>query len=270
MYRETTYRYDEKKASLSSLSEKGVEVREADFSDAQSLETAFKGAERLLLISIDAIGQRSELHKNAVRAADKAGVKYISYTSMPAADKSPVVFAFEHEATERAIAESSIHDWTILRNNWYFENLPEFFGNVLQTGTWLTAAGQGRSAQIARNDLAYAAAASLAKGQVGQQTLTLNGPNSLTMDEMVALINKELATNVTVAHMSDEAYKSQLESFDLPGGLVAMLTTMDIHGRENYSDGMSSDFETLTGRKPKSFAAWLKDNREMLLSIANG
>ena len=44
---------------------KGVDVREADFANPDSLERA----DHLLLICIDVISQRSELHDNAVNSA---------------------------------------------------------------------------------------------------------------------------------------------------------------------------------------------------------
>lgn len=258
-----------KAEALADYAAKGVDVREADFSDVASLEKAFEGANSLLLISVDAIGQRSELHTNAVVAADKAGVQHLTYTSMPSADTSPIVFAYEHVASEKAVADSAIPNWTLLRNNWYFENLPEFFASTLQTGTWLTSAEDGRSAQISRADLAYAAAASLVKAIKGKQTLTLNGPESLTTEEMAKAIDSVLGTNIKVIQMSDEALKAQLESFQLPEGLVAMITTMEQHGRGNYSHGTSEEFETLTGKKPQTFSQWLTENKENLLTIVN-
>ena len=257
-------------ASLTELAEKGVDVREADFSNPASLEAAFAGADNLLLISIDAIGQRSELHRNAVLAAQNVGIKHLTYTSMPAADTSPVVFAFEHEATEKAIADSQISDWTILRNNWYFENLAEFFASTLQTQAWLTAAKEGKTAQLSRLDLAYAAAASVAKALTGKQTLTLNGPESLTTEDMAAKINQALGLNIQVIHQSDEELKAQLESFGLPEGIVALVTTMDQHARGAFSDGNSQEFEMLTGRKPQNFSQWLETNKAMLSQIAQG
>ncbi|MBC7002186.1 NAD(P)H-binding protein [Photobacterium sp. BZF1] len=257
-------------ASLSELADKGVDVREADFSNPASLEAAFAGADNLLLISIDAIGQRSELHRNAVLAAQNVGIKHLTYTSMPAADTSPVVFAFEHEATEKAITDSQISNWTILRNNWYFENLTEFFASTLQTQAWLTAAKEGKTAQLSRLDLAYAAAASVAKALNGKQTLTLNGPESLTTEQMAAKINQALGLNIQVIHQSDEELKAQLESFGLPEGIVSLVTTMDQHARGAYSDGSSQDFEVLTGRKPQDFSQWLEANKAMLSQIAQG
>src|SRR5690606_28423838 len=73
-------RTPEKLAGLS-----GVELRKADFSDPASLDAAFAGADRVLVISTDRIdvpGLRIQQHKAAVEAAKRAGVKRILYTSM--------------------------------------------------------------------------------------------------------------------------------------------------------------------------------------------
>ena len=261
-----TSRNVEKLADLKGI---GVDVRQADFARPASLVTAFEGADSLLLISMDAVGERDVLHTNAVKAAENAGVSFITYTSMPAANESPLVFAFEHKATEQAIADSAINNWMILRNNWYFENLTEFFASTLQTSTWLTAAAQGKTAQISRTDLAFGAAAALFKSQNGKTTLTLNGSKSLTVDEMAAAINDVIATQINVVHVSDEDFRNQLTSFQLPEGIVQLSSTMDIHNRDNLSDGTSDEFELLTGRKPQTFNAWLTINKEQLLAIAN-
>jgi len=253
--------------SLQDLADKGVDVREADFSLPESLDGAFKGAERLLLISIDAIGQRSELHGNAVKAAEKAGISHLCYTSMPSADISPVVFAFEHASTEKAIEGSSIPNWIILRNNWYYENLAEFYSSILKNNTWMTSAGQSRYAQISRSDLAFAAAASLIVSQAGKTTLTLNGPESLTIEEQAQAIDAVLGTKIDVVHMPEEELKKQLTDFQLPEEVIAMSITMDQHAKANYSDGTSNAFEKLTGKKPQTFSKWLSENRSLLLKL---
>lgn len=253
---------------LDALKAQGVEVRAADFADPDSLQKAFSGADRLLLISMDTVGERDKLHANAVKAAEAAGVQHLVYTSMPSANDSPVVFAFEHEATEKAIENSTIPGWTILRNNWYFENLPEFFAATLQTSMWLTAAAQGKVAQISRVDLGKAAAIALASAQTGKSVVTLNGPESLTVDEMADKIDAVLGTTTQVIHLSDEALRSQFETFQLPQEIIAMTTSLDKHNRENRSNGTSEAFEALTGFAPQTFESWLIENKAQLLEIA--
>jgi len=167
---------------LSALSDLGVRVRAADFDDVASLQDAFAGADALLLISGNQLGKRLAQHSAALAAAEAAGVQHLVYTSMPAADASPVVFAPEHGGTEARLRESSLPGWSILRNNWYFDNLPEVQASVLTTGVWFTSAGDARVAQLSRADLGRAAAAGLVKGRDGKRTLTPSGAGRLTVD----------------------------------------------------------------------------------------
>ena len=71
-------RDEAKAADLKAL---GVGLRKGDYNDAASLETAFQGIDKLLLVSSSDINDRTAQHLNAVNAAKKAGVKHIIYTS---------------------------------------------------------------------------------------------------------------------------------------------------------------------------------------------
>ena len=64
----------------------GVEAREADYEDPQSLDAALNGVDTLLLISGSEVGKRAAQHSNVINAAKKSGVKWIVYTSLLHAD----------------------------------------------------------------------------------------------------------------------------------------------------------------------------------------
>ena len=103
---------------LSDYAAKGVSVRAADFDDPASLDAAFAGADKILIISTDELGvpgKRLAQHKVAVAAAQKAGAKHILYTSMPQPDDSLVTFAPDHLGTEEAIKATGI-PYTIQRD----------------------------------------------------------------------------------------------------------------------------------------------------------
>ncbi|MBZ9922631.1 NmrA family NAD(P)-binding protein, partial [Mesorhizobium sp. BR1-1-7] len=113
--------------NLADLAARGATIRAADFDDTASLEAAFKGADRVLIISTGELdlksGRRLKQHENAVAAAKHAGVSHLLYTSMPNPEPvSPVLFANDHYGTEQAIKASGI-PYTIFRNGWYQENL---------------------------------------------------------------------------------------------------------------------------------------------------
>jgi len=86
----TTTRSPEK---LSDLTSRGVEARKADFSDETNLSNAFTGIDRVLLVSVSAMGpgERPKYETAAIRAASAAGVKHITYTSVEGATKDSVV-----------------------------------------------------------------------------------------------------------------------------------------------------------------------------------
>src|SRR3984893_18676098 len=71
------------------LQARGVEVRQGDFDRPETLDTAFAGIDRLLIISADGDNEtRIRQHTNAVAAAERAGVTFIAYTSIVNAKES--------------------------------------------------------------------------------------------------------------------------------------------------------------------------------------
>lgn len=260
----TTTRSPEK---LKDLTEKGVEVRQADFNQVESLENAFKGADRLLLTSTSEIGSRVAQHTNAIKAAENAGLQRVIYTSMPNADRSAISFAPEHAETEKALKSSSLKSWTILRNNWYFENYLEMQADIFKTGIWMTAAGSGKIAQISREDLALAAATALLSDSPENQVITLSGPESLTVDQMAEQIEKVVGKKIQVVHVSNEDYRQKLISLQIPQEFVNVLGSFEQHNHDNMSDFSSAEFEALTGVQPKSFNLWLNDNKGQISEI---
>lgn len=126
------------------LSQRGIAVRLADYANEAALTTALQGVDKLLLISSSEVGQRTAQHRNVIQAAITAKVKFIAYTSLLHADKSPLALADEHIETEKMLAESGIPH-TLLRNGWYTENYLASVPAALKHGVFIGAAGKGKS-----------------------------------------------------------------------------------------------------------------------------
>ncbi|MFQ8718328.1 MAG: NAD(P)H-binding protein, partial [Enterobacter hormaechei] len=108
-------------AKAEALRQHGVVVRQADYTDEAAFTTALNGVDKLLLISSSEVGRRAVQHQNVINAAKAAGVKFIAYTSLLHADKSPLGLHVEHVETENAQAASGV-PYALLRNGWYTEN----------------------------------------------------------------------------------------------------------------------------------------------------
>jgi NAD(P)H dehydrogenase (quinone) len=258
-----------KPESLSAWAVKGVVVRTADFENTASLTDAFRGARRLLLISTDAIdrpGRRLAQHKNAIDAAVQAGVSHVVYTSMPEPEGSPVVFAPDHAGTEAALAASTLPGWTVLRNHWYFETLFNSLPGILaRGGKWFSAAGDGKVANISRDDVGRAAACVLAGSYTGKDTFTLSGPHALSVAEQAAAITQAIDKPIQVIPLPVEALIQGMVGAGLPEPVAKLIASFDTNTAAGRASKVTGDFKAITGVEPQRFTDWLSANKSALL-----
>lgn len=248
--------------TLADLMAQGVNVRAADFDDRVSLETAFTGADRLLLVSTDALlepGKRLRQHRTAVQAAVAAGVQHVVYTSLPVPETSKVSFAPDHLGTEQALVASPL-TWTVLRNAWYFENLLHTVPGALGTGQWFSAAGDGGIAYIARDDLARAAAIALAADDSRSRTLTLTGTQAWNARQVAARISDATGKPLEVVDVSLEQLTQGLQAHGFPPVLADVFASFDAATAAGDLGVVTDDYTRLTGRAPESLDAWLQRN----------
>lgn len=251
--------------NLSECAANGIETRKIDFDDP-ALADAFAGVDRLLIISTDALGQpgkRLSQHKAAVAGAQAAGVGHILYTSMPKPDVSVIPFAPDHLGTEQAIAATGI-GYTILRNGWYMENLFMALPQILASGQWFSAAGDGRNAHLTRDDCARAAAAALAANTTESRTYTLTGPKALTTRAVAELASAVSGKPISVVPVTDEQLVQGMIGAGLPEPMAQLFASFDRNAREGHFDIVTGDVEALTGVAPTPLRAFFDTNRSAL------
>jgi NAD(P)H dehydrogenase (quinone) len=252
-------------AKLADLAAKGAETRRADFDDPASLDAAFKGVDRLLIVSTDALdepGKRQRQHKAAVAAAARAHVGHVVYTSMPNPEPGSLIpFAPDHYETEQALTKSGLPH-TILRVSWYAENLLRSLPSILPTGKWYSSAGEGRVANIARDDVARAAAAALIKAPGGRFDLT--GPELLTTRQIAAIVAAVFAKPVEVVPVSDEQLLAGLNAAGVPKIFAELGVAFDANTRAGKIDLISDAVLKLTGAPPTPLREVLAANKSAL------
>ncbi len=244
---------------LSDLAERGVIVRYASFDEPDSLPEAFAGSDRLLLISTDSLdepGKRLNQQVAAVKAADAAGVAHVVYTSMIHADNTPILIAPDHAATEQALAESSM-GWTVLRNNTYAEMLLQSVSQAYQLGSLYSAAGDGKTGYVTREDCARAAAAVLLGSFDGKRTLDITGAEALSQAEIVAIASSVTGEPLSYTPIPLEAAIEAMVNAGLPKPVAEVYASFDTATAQGKSAVVSSAFEDLTGHTPTSVAEFL-------------
>lgn len=248
-------------AKAEDLTRAGVNVRQADYNQSETLKAAFAGVDKLLLISSSEVGQRTAQHQAVINAAKSAGVKLIVYTSLLNLDRSPLLLAGEHRETEAALRASGV-PFVLLRNGWYTENYAASIAPALAQSAFIGAAGEGRIASAPRIDYAHAAATVLlAEAQAGK-VYELAGDQSYTLGEFSAEIANQSGKTVEYVNLSQQEFAAALKGAGLPAGLADMLADSDAGAAQGalFNDGqaLSQLLGRATGVYQEVIAAKLK------------
>jgi NAD(P)H dehydrogenase (quinone) len=235
---------------------RGVQVREGDYLEPESLKAALAGVEKLLLISSSDFNDRAGQHRAVITAAKTAGVKLIVYTSILRGPDSKLALAADHIATEKALAASGV-PYVFLRNGWYFENYTERLAGSLQHG-FAGSAGAGRIAAAPRADFAAAAVKVLTTPGHENKAYELAGDQSFSMAELAAEVSKQSGKTLGYADLPADQFKGVLTGAGLPGVVADILVDADVQISKGQLDDQSGTLRALIGRPTGTLATAVK------------
>lgn len=247
-------RSPEKAADLAAL---GVQVRHADYARPATLDAAFQGVSKLLLISSSEVGHRAPQHAAVIAAAQKAGVQLLAYTSLLRADTSPMGLAAEHQETEAMLRALGLPH-VLLRNGWYTENHTAGVPTALQYGAVLGSAKDGRIASATRADYAAAAAAVLTKDDQAGRVYELAGDTAYTLTEFAAEVARQSGKPVVYKDLPKAAYAAALVQAGLPDGFAALLADSDVGASRGALFDNGHQLSQLIGRPTTPWAEAVK------------
>jgi NAD(P)H dehydrogenase (quinone) len=262
---------------LADFSAKGASVRAADFDDPESLEAAFEGGTRMLLISTARVGTRVGQHKNAIDAAVAVGVKHIIYTSILSADEAnnPAIVKLDHRATEKDMEASGVA-WTFLRDSQYAEAVSQVVAPIaVKLGEQPGSAGDGKIAFVSRDDCVACAVAVLTGEGHENKAYNLTGPELLSFPKAIEMIAEISGREVVYKYVTDADMQDHFDRLGFPRHASDApvnpatpwssddMVTFEQAIREGYFDILSGDVEKLLGRKPKSLRDVLLADKAM-------
>lgn len=235
---------------LAHYADLGAITRFGDFTQPESLATAYEGGTRILIVSLNTNGnpnprvarERQELQRTAINAAVEAGVQHIVYTSFVDADNNPSPIAVDHRATEQMLRDSGVF-WTALRNGWYMDRLVQIAAEMVRNGQVEVDPEDGGTAWITRDDLALAAAAVLSEPGHENRVYELTGSSRVNAADVAAIASEITGDTIQVIESEDGM------SLSMDSGHI-----------------QTNDFRTVTGRDPVTVRQYLQANANALRS----
>lgn len=214
------------RAKAAPLAARGVELRVADYDQPDTLSTAFRTGDKVLLVSGSQVGKRVDQHRAVVEAARTADVALIAYTSILGGPKADFSLGWDHQATEEIIQDSGV-PYVMLRNGFYSDQYLDDLAGALERGKIIGNAADGRLAAAPREDFAAAAVAVLLEDGHQGRTYELSGDSTWTFAELAAEISRQSGTDVTYANLTPDAHRKALIEAGLPKEIADLLVDID-------------------------------------------
>lgn len=232
----------------------GVELHQGDYMDPQSLLRAFKGVEKLMLVSSQAFTDRKQAHANVVDAAVKSGIKHILF--MPIIRKTGSNFSMKEVTDEDVFTVEKIMasglTYTFVQHPPFLNTLPSFFdADILKSGIHAPKSS-GKVAAATRENLAEAHGAILTQSGHENKRYILSGSSAVSLSEIADIISKATNQNVPFVAISDDEYLHRKIAAGVPEFVAPFLLDWIKGINQGEWDLVTDDLAKLIGHQPTS------------------
>jgi len=246
-------------AKAAELQAKGINTRIGDFDQPETMERAFQGIDKALIISTMS-PNRYEQQAAVVDAAKRAGVKHLIYTGVTIKDVSLSVLKAHmdtHFQTEDYIRNNGF-TYTFLRNSLYAEVIPLHAGEkVFEHGINLPG-GEGKVSYALRSEMAEAAANVLAGEGHENKVYHITGAELYSYREVAETLTSLSGKQVLYRDADEATFVSNLLQAGVPQRIAVIKNGFAVDIKHGLYEVVSPDLENLLGRKPALLKEMLK------------
>lgn len=234
-----------------------AEIVQGELDRPDSLAGAFKGIDRLYLVSTGVNG--TDLEVSAIDVAKRAGVKHVVKLSVIGADNPVVTFSKWHAKAEKHLMNSGLK-WTMVRPGNFMSNALMWAPAIKSEGAFYQPTGDGRWAAVDPADIGAVAVRALTSSGHEGQAYALTGPESLSAAQYAAKLSSVLGKPVKFVDVPPEAARDGLLQGGMPPVYVDALMDLLTAMKAGKLDFVTDSVEKVTGRKPGAFEAWARRN----------
>lgn len=233
----------------------GAEILEGSFTEEEKLHNAVKGVN--VVLSITPAGQQAFENASAItRAAKNNQVEQlIRISAIKAAPDAPTDNGRLHFKTDSEIIQSGI-PYTILRPNFYMQNLFASVPTIKEEGKLYYAIGDGRISMIDVWDVADCCVRIILDGGHLNKIYDPNGPQAISFYDIADLLTERLGKKVTYIPISVEQVGENLRAMGADEWACRVMMDYARAYSQGWGEVINNDVEMITGRPPRSFATF--------------
>ena len=227
-----------------------------NFESGQGLREAFDGVDRAFFLSPGGIADQYSVLSPLIQEAKRRKLKKVVIMTAMGAN------ANEANPFRRAEVEleTSGLNYNIIRPNWFMDNFTTFWIGGIKSGTLELPARDAKTSFIDSRDIAAVAARLLVDDSKNNRDFELTGSEALTHAEVASMITAVAAHPVVYKNGTPEAFRASLLGAGLKADYADLLVMIMGFLAEGYSAAVTTSVKDITGREPRTFAAYVKEH----------
>ena len=249
-------RNEEKRGAIESL---GGEVVIGSIENKEAVDQSMVDVETALILLPNSENQLS-LEKQLVDSAKQAGAKrVVKMSSIEATPDATSPIPKLHLESEEYIKQSGLN-WTMIKPNFYMQNLLASAGTIKDQGKIFLPMGEGKTGMIDTTDVGKVLAKVLSEDGHESMNHEITGPEILSFNEVAEIFSKGLDKQVDYVDVPLAAYKETLGQFLTNqwhlDAVIDLFKGIADGGIEEKTDTYSE----LMGESPKPLSEFISEN----------
>ena len=249
---------DESKAQA--LKDAGVEVVVGDLDRPDTLDAAFRGVDKVFLITPPNPNQVIQT-KNGIDAAKRTGNPYIVRLSAGAVRGMPGALpriSAQHAETDGMLEASSL-PYNIIKPHNFMQGTMMAAQTVASEGVIYMAVKDGKIGMIDVRDIVEVAVKVLTEEGHEGKAYTLTGPESISLHDVATGLSKAIGKQVNYVNVPLEAARQGMVGMGLPEWVADAFGEYMTAFSEGYGDFTTPDVENVTGHPARSYETFARD-----------
>jgi len=249
-------RNEEKKEGLESL---GGEVVIGSIENTEVVNQSMQGVKTVLVLLPNSESQLA-LEKQLVDSAKQAGVeRIVKMSSIEATPDATSPIPKLHLESEEYIKQSGLA-WTMIKPNFYMQNLLASAGTIKDQGKIFLPMGEGKTGMIDTTDVGKVLAKVLSEDGHESMNHEITGPEILSFYEVAEIFSQVLGKQVDYVDVPMDAYKETLGQFLTNQWHLDAVIDLFKGIAEGGIEDKTDTFNELMGETPKSLSQFLAEN----------
>ena len=249
-------RNEEKKEGLESI---GGEVVIGSIENTDVVNQSMQGVKTVLVLLPNSESQLA-LEKQLVDSAKQAGVeRIVKMSSIEATPDATSPIPKLHLESEEYIKQSGLA-WTMIKPNFYMQNLLASAGTIKDQGKIFLPMGEGKTGMIDTTDVGTVIAKVLSEDGHESMNHEITGPEILSFYEVAEIFSSALGKQVDYVDVPMDAYKETLGQFLTNQWHLDAVIDLFKGIAEGGIEDKTNTFNELTGETPKSLSQFLAEN----------